>query len=72
MPETEDSISAMQLKLKYNTDVAVQDNAAQHCAILVANTISNTGKIAKMVYIIQILLVKMVVGTLITNSDSEN
>ena len=50
MPETEDSISAMQLKLQYNIDVAVQDNAAQHCATLAANTISNTGKIAKMVY----------------------
>ena len=28
----------------------MQDNAAQHCATLAANTILNTGKIAKIVY----------------------
>ena len=45
----------------YNTGVAVQDNATQqwwYSAILAADTISNTGKFAKMVYI-QIFFVKM-------------
>ena len=38
----------------YNTGVAVQDNAAQqwwYSTILAANTISNTGKFAKMVHL---------------------
>ena len=37
----------------YNMDVAVQDNAAQqlwYSTILAANTISNTGKFAKMIH----------------------
>ena len=37
----------------YNTGVAVQDNEAQqwwYSTILAANTISNTGKFAKMVH----------------------
>ena len=45
-----DNISATQRKLQYDTGVAIQDNAAQHWwynTILVANTISNTGKLAK-------------------------
>ena len=42
-------------KLQYNTGVAMQDNAVQYTSgtvptILAANTISNTGNIAKMVY----------------------
>ena len=43
----------MQHKLKYDTGVAIQDNAAQHwwySTILMANTISNTGKLSKMVH----------------------
>ena len=46
-------ISATQRKLQYDTRVAIQDNAAQHWwynTILAANTISNTGKLAKTVY----------------------
>ena len=42
----------MQHKVQYNTGAAVQDNAAQqwwYSTILAANTISNTGKFAKMV-----------------------
>ena len=57
----------MQHKLQYNTGVVVQDNAAQqwwYSTILAANTISNTGKFAKMY--IQSILVKMVAGVLIT------
>ena len=57
----------MQHKLQYNTGVVVQDNAAQqwwYSIILAANTISNTGKFAKMY--IQSILVKMVAGVLIT------
>ena len=34
----------------YNTGVAVQDNEAQYSTILAVNTISNTGKFAKMVH----------------------
>ena len=43
----------MQHKLQYNTGVVVQDNAAQqwwYSTILAANTISNTGKFAKMAH----------------------
>ena len=57
----------MQHKLQYNTGVVVQDNVAQqwwYSTILAANTISNTGKFAKMY--IQSILVKMVAGVLIT------
>ena len=57
----------MQHKLQYNTGVVVQDNAAQqwwYSTILAANTISNTGKFAKMY--IQSILVKMVAGVLTT------
>ena len=39
--------------LQYNTGVSMQDNAAQlwwYSTILAANTISNTGKLAKMVH----------------------
>ena len=45
-----DNISATQNKLQYDTGFAMQDNATQHwwySTILVANTISNTGKLAK-------------------------
>ena len=57
----------MQHKLQYNTGVVVQDNAAQqwwYSTMLAANTISNTGKFAKMY--IQSILVEMVAGVLIT------
>ena len=43
----------MQHKLQYNTGVEMQDNVAQqwgHSTIMVANTISNTGKFTKMVH----------------------
>ena len=45
-------ISATQHKLQYHTGVGMRDNAAKHWwynTILVTNTISNTGKLAKMV-----------------------
>ena len=51
--QTKNNISSTQHKLQYNTDVAMQDNAAQqwrYSTILAANTISNTGKFAKMVH----------------------
>ena len=51
--QTKDYISATQHKLQYDTSVAMQDNTAQHWwynTILTANTISNTGKLSKMVH----------------------
>ena len=47
------NILAMWHNLQYNTGVAMQDNAAQlwwYSTILAANTISNTGKFAKMIH----------------------
>ena len=47
------NISATQRKLQYDTGVAMQDKAAQHWwynTIIAANTISNTGKLAKTVH----------------------
>ena len=43
----------MQHKLQYDTGVAIQDNTAQHwwySIILMANTISNTGKLSKIIH----------------------
>ena len=57
----------MQHKLQYNNGIAMQGNAAQqwmYSTILVANTISYTGKFAKMAH--PDFLVKMVVGVTIT------
>ena len=57
----------MQHKLQYNTTVAMQDNTVQHwwCSTkLAASTISNTGKVAKIVH--PEFLVKMVKRILIT------
>ena len=51
--QTKDNISATQHKLRYDTGVAMQDNAAQHwwySTTVAANTISNTGKLSKMVH----------------------
>ena len=48
-----DNILVMKNKFQYNTGVAVQDNTAQHWwynTILVANTISNNGKLTKIVH----------------------
>ena len=67
---TKDNVSARQHKLQYKDGVAMQDNVAQHwwnSAILVGNTISNTGKFVKIVY--SNFLVKMVVGTFITENQ---
>ena len=53
-------------------DIVVQNNAAQHwwySTLLMANTISNTDKIAK--WYIQNFLVKMVVGNLINQTLDE-
>ena len=50
---TKDNGAARQHKLQYKDGVAMQDNEAQHwwnSAILVENTISNTGKFVKIVY----------------------
>ena len=52
--QTKDNISATQHKLQYDTGVAIQDNAAQHwwySRVLTASTISNTGKLSKMVHL---------------------
>ena len=49
----DNNISLTQHKLQYNSGVAMQDNAAQqwwYSTTLVANTISYTGKFAKMVH----------------------
>ena len=53
-------------------DIGVQNNAAQHwwySTLMMANTISNTDKIAK--WYIQGFLVKMVVGNLINQTPDE-
>ena len=49
---TKENISVTQHNLQYDTGVAMQDNVVQHwwySTILAASTISNTGKLAKMV-----------------------
>ena len=51
--QTKDNILLTEYKLQYNTGVTKQDNAAYqwwYSAILASNTISNTGKFAKMVH----------------------
>ena len=51
--QTKDNILSTEHKLQYNTGVAVQDNAAQqwwYSTILASNTISNTGKFARIVH----------------------
>ena len=53
MTDTQTKTIFHQHNTSYNTGVAVQDNAAQqwwYSTILAANTISNTGKFAKMVH----------------------
>ena len=50
---TKCNISATQHKLQYHTGVEMEDNVTQHwwySTILTRNTISNTDKLAKMVY----------------------
>ena len=48
---TKDNISVAPYKLRYDTGVAMQDNAAQHWWYSTgANTISNTGKLVKKVH----------------------
>ena len=59
--------------LRYKTGVAIQGNVAQnwwYSTIMVENTISNTGKFAKMVELI--LLLKMVVRILFTQTQKSN
>ena len=54
MTDTQTKTIFHQHNTSYNTGVAVQDNAAQqwwYSTILTANTISNTGKFAKMVHL---------------------
>ena len=66
----------MQLKLQYNIGVEMQDNAGQHTGgtvptMLVAETILNTGKIAKMIHP-GFFGEDMVVGILITQARKIN
>ena len=58
--------------MQYNTDVTMENDAAQHkwcSAILETNTISNTGKLTKMV---QLDLFSEDSGSNTHRSDSEN
>ena len=51
--KTKDNILSTEHKLQCNTVVAMQDSASQrwwYSTILAANTISNTGKFAKMLH----------------------